>query len=415
MTARAPGSAPPGDLGFFDRLEDLVAASVPSILPLRPVTRWDGVVYRRHWFFLVRAVALPLLVMGLAALVVFGVLAPFVGPFVEEQPWWVKAGLWALAFSPLLWVVWRYENWRNDYYVVGSDRVLDVDKKPFGLGSTSRQASIGAIQNVSMNIPNPVASMLDFGDVLIETAGREGQLTFNEVHHPRQVMAELTARVESFRTERETKARERRQAEMLDLFRTYADVQAVTIQRNPPAVPVGQWFTVEWRVAAGAAVETWLEWSLEHPAGPALEGMTRVQGGGSGNYSARLTAGLGSRLTIQAVATMDDGEPSRSRAVSIVLEGLELTAPEMVEEGRSGEIRLRAPARFETVQVLVSGDPSFPDCQALPAVAEGDEWVAWVPVPAGGPVFARVVADLGGEPLESVLLRIDPVRVRYRQ
>ncbi len=415
MTARVPGSSPPADLGFFDRLEDLVVAAVPSLLPLKPVTRPDGVVYRRHWIFLVRAVVVPLIVLALGALVVFGVLAPLLAPLLADQPWWLRAGLWSLAALPVVWLVWRYENWRNDYYVVGTDRVLDVDKKPFGLGSRSRQASIGAIQNVSMNIPNPLASMLDFGDVVIETAGREGQLTFNEVHHPRQVMADLTARVEAFRTEREARARERRQREMVDLFRTYADVQAVSIVRNPPAVAVGEWFTVEWRVASGAVVETWLEWSLEHPAGPALEGMSRVQSGGSGNYSARLTAGLGTRLTVQAVATVDGGEALRSRAVTVVLEGLELVAPDLVEEGRSAEIRVRAPGRFESVQVLASADPAFPDCEAIPAIAEGEEWVAWVPIPPGGPTFARVVAERDGEPLESVLLRIDPVRVRYRE
>jgi len=113
-----------------------------------------------------------------------------------------------------LFVLYRYEDWRNDIYVLTDDRIIDLEKKPLFLREERREASLAMIQNVRYLIPGIVHNLLNVGMVIIETAAAEGEFTFDWVHDPRRVQGEIFARVDLYR-EREKRREQEAQAAQL--------------------------------------------------------------------------------------------------------------------------------------------------------------------------------------------------------
>jgi len=109
-------------------------------------------------------------------------------------------------------------------YQLTDDRIIDVEKLPLGLREERREASLSMIQDIGYEIPGVIANLLDYGNVFIETAGREAVFTFSWVHEPRQVQQEVFARMDAFREREQQRQREQRADELLDWFATYAEL-----------------------------------------------------------------------------------------------------------------------------------------------------------------------------------------------
>jgi uncharacterized membrane protein YdbT with pleckstrin-like domain len=131
------------------------------------------------------------------------------------------------------WLVYRYEDWRNDIYMVTSDRIVDIDRSPFGLfGASRKEAKISAIQNVNSKTRGMVDVAFNMGDVIIETAGGEGQLTFERVYAPHRVQRDITDRIDAVEAAtREQQATQRRQ-EMTEWLGIYDELTRLRDRRN---------------------------------------------------------------------------------------------------------------------------------------------------------------------------------------
>lgn len=97
-------------------------------------------------------------------------------------------GLLAVLVAALLFLVigYFYWDWRNDIYVLTTRRVVHRER----VGITSEQVSavpIQAVQNVQMIQEGPLAPLLGFGDLLVETAGAGGQVVFRNIAGPQEV------------------------------------------------------------------------------------------------------------------------------------------------------------------------------------------------------------------------------------
>jgi ribose 1,5-bisphosphokinase PhnN len=93
------------------------------------------------------------------------------------------------------------------------------------------------IQDIGYEIPGLIANLLDYGNVVIETASRDAVFTFSWVHQPRRVQEEVFARMDAYREREKQGQRERRADELLDWFGTYADLSR---QQDPPANERGE-------------------------------------------------------------------------------------------------------------------------------------------------------------------------------
>lgn len=155
---------------------------ISSWLPFRPVLANGAITWRRHWIVLLAQLIGPIV----AALIWVGLLV-----FLPQLALLSTTQTTLLLFLGLVFVIayfgYQIDDWRNDIYVLDATRAIDVSRKPLGLYEERVEASLGAIQNVNASAPNLVAKLFNYGDVLIETAGSAGNLTFYTVANPERV------------------------------------------------------------------------------------------------------------------------------------------------------------------------------------------------------------------------------------
>ncbi len=131
---------------------------------------------QRHGMDLLRRALLPAL--ALIALLVL--------VFVLAQANWHMAILVALSVPCMVLgavLAWDYIDWHDDRFILTTQRVMHVERKgPFG--SMSEEASLDDIQDVLEVRPNVVATLLDYGDIILHTAGGTVKIDFTEVGRP---------------------------------------------------------------------------------------------------------------------------------------------------------------------------------------------------------------------------------------
>ena len=90
------------------------------------------------------------------------------------------------------WWLYQYIDWHNDVYLITSDQVVDVNKKP--LGHEDRQAApLKNILGIEYKRLGIIGLLLNFGTVFIRVGDR--QLTFDQVFNPSEVQRELFHRL----------------------------------------------------------------------------------------------------------------------------------------------------------------------------------------------------------------------------
>jgi hypothetical protein len=164
-------------------------ATPATALPRLPFPLQGGeqvlLLCRRHWWFLwPRSIIMVLFaiipVAGVAWLLsAIGILEDL-GIF-----FWIAAALWLLYWAVRLFLNWyRYH---NDIWVVSNQRLIDSYKAhPFSLRVAT--ADLVNLQDMSVVKNGIVATMLNFGDVICETAGSDRvAFTIAGVPHPESI------------------------------------------------------------------------------------------------------------------------------------------------------------------------------------------------------------------------------------
>ena len=157
-----------------------------------------NITYRRHPLQLLQTAGLPLLSM--LGYIVVMLAAWRLGIFTQVAT--LTAGSWplrllliGLALAILLvlvvWFVFRYEDWRNDLFLLTRDKIIDIDRTPFGLQGVQQNVSpLDKLQNVTSQQEGFLEWLFDMGDVIIETGGEKRQV-FARVKDPRQIQRDI--------------------------------------------------------------------------------------------------------------------------------------------------------------------------------------------------------------------------------
>ena len=186
----------------------------------------DVITYRKHFITLIEHTWINIAVgLGLTILVA-------VVPWLEAAA--CLSLLWLANFA---WFVWRFEDWRNDTFQVTSRYVIDIDRQPFGFGESRKQAELGNVQNVRSNRPGILATVFNYGNVHIETAGATADIIFERVVNPNLIQSDIFGRREEFRQKQQVQEGTRRRKEyavMLDVFQQ-AQEQGRLPRRTPPS------------------------------------------------------------------------------------------------------------------------------------------------------------------------------------
>jgi hypothetical protein len=193
--------------------------------PIRDRRKKQITWYTHPWVLFKRVSPLVLLLLLLVLFGIFGL--PFIYRLDNSLVSLFSSIGFVMAFIGICVTIWyKYENWHNDRYVIGEEKVFDIEKLPFGFDETVGVVDIRNVQDIQFEKLGIIANLLDFGSVKITTVGGPA-ITFERVPKPELIEDEVSRRKEILKFFDE----ERQDRLYADFFASYRDVLI-----NPPAV-----------------------------------------------------------------------------------------------------------------------------------------------------------------------------------
>jgi Cyclic nucleotide-binding domain/Bacterial PH domain len=217
----------------------IMGGALGYFLPRLREVQGDSIIWRKHWIVLLQTAKWPLLGL-VATLVTFFIWwnrSVLLNWFPDNLWWvWIVIGLGLFA-----WYLWLFEDWRNDQYIVTSSRIIDIERRPFLMSETRREAALSKIQTTDLDIPSPAAQLFRYGNVTIRVPG--AAIEFKFVKDPAGVQAEITKRIAEFNRRVALNDARGRHTELSDWFAAYNQIQHQPQRpeiNRPPVLPKEQ-------------------------------------------------------------------------------------------------------------------------------------------------------------------------------
>lgn len=202
----------------------------------KPEPAEDDIVYRKHPWFLLKAAAIPLAVIGISVVLVIFTEFSIQSLRQFSQP--IAVAYVVFLAICIFWLWFRIENWRNDVYILSKTHISYVYKIPLGLFERRRQAEWDKVQNANYVVPGLWANLINYGTVVVETASVEGRFEFLNIGNPRMVHKEIMMRIGLTRAAQSRRERERQQAALSDTLEIYNElIQDWTIRNQQVGAP----------------------------------------------------------------------------------------------------------------------------------------------------------------------------------
>ncbi len=137
------------------------------------------VVCRKHQAYLFQLELAPLVVAWVGLIVIILASQLDTASF-RLAVGWLGAGLVAAA---VLWAIWRFFDWGNDYYIVTDERIVWLEKT-IGLYDSRQEAPLVAIK-AGESKSSFIGRTLGYGDVITQTY--VGQVLFRHIGNPEEI------------------------------------------------------------------------------------------------------------------------------------------------------------------------------------------------------------------------------------
>jgi len=148
---------------------------------------------RKHWFILFARTLFLVFFILLPAILLIGVKMSDISEFItiSGEPiyiWIALTSVWLLFVWIIFFVIW------TDYYldilIVTSKKVIDIEQK----GLFHREVStfhLNRIQDITIEINGIIATLLDFGNLHIQTAGEKREFIAKSIPCPSKVKKQI--------------------------------------------------------------------------------------------------------------------------------------------------------------------------------------------------------------------------------
>jgi len=160
------------------------------MLHLTNLRKWEKVelVIRRHWIVV-------------AILWVYFILAIITTLVIFALFWWWP--IWSLAniMFWLVFLVWFYVQWLNhelDLFIITNNRIIWVEQISF-LNRTVSEANLWQVQEVNSQTKWFWANVLDYWDVMVQTAGTVSNFDIHLAPRPIQTSRKILNLVDLYR------------------------------------------------------------------------------------------------------------------------------------------------------------------------------------------------------------------------
>lgn len=184
--------------------------------------RGGEITWRKHWLILLKRLSGPILfgVVGIVVLVLVVRLWPSETPVSA----WVALASLGILFPALVWGWWQFLVWGGDIYTLTPERIIDIERLPFGIRETRRESNLDRIQDIDVSIPNLLSRLFDMGDVYIKTGAAGSDLTFRSVARPHQVQRDIFHRLAAVRRKEQEIRRRQAMEEMTKWLSVYNEL-----------------------------------------------------------------------------------------------------------------------------------------------------------------------------------------------
>jgi uncharacterized membrane protein YdbT with pleckstrin-like domain len=160
---------------------------------------------RRHWFILFSEISI-LLFIAILPIIFLVITNAYQIKFSFSG--YNSISLFVFFYSLILLILWiiGFMFW-TDYYldtwIVTNNRIIDVEQK----GLFSREVSVinmDKIQDVTSDVSGMVATVIDYGDVHIQTAGQNREFIIKDVPEPGIIRDKLGETIARFKKNMQT-------------------------------------------------------------------------------------------------------------------------------------------------------------------------------------------------------------------
>jgi membrane protein YdbS with pleckstrin-like domain len=153
-----------------------------SIINLSQDEKIEKVV-RKHWLVLLLD-SFGLIILYIAPFIVYWY---FVEKFYTNQSPSVLifiVSIWTLFAWIKLFAIWT--DYYLDIWIITNKRIVDIEQKGFFNRDIST-FRMERIQDVTVAINGIIATLLDFGDIHVQTAGESQKFIIKGIAHPKQI------------------------------------------------------------------------------------------------------------------------------------------------------------------------------------------------------------------------------------
>jgi len=151
---------------------------------------WAIAVVQRHWTRLLRRA-------GTLVAILFFLLPAITTLIITGRP----ASLLIAAILSLpvlglsLGIVWHYINWRDDFFVVTTQRVIHIERVgPFS--TQQEESALDNIQDLYEIQPGFSANLLGYGNLVLQTAGETVNIDMNYISQPNELRRVISRQIE---------------------------------------------------------------------------------------------------------------------------------------------------------------------------------------------------------------------------
>jgi uncharacterized membrane protein YdbT with pleckstrin-like domain len=231
-------TAPPGEQPG-PSIFQIIGGVLGYFWPRMREVQGDSIIWRKHWIVLLQTAKLPALgiIITIIAFYIWWNRSSLLNWFPDNLWWvWIVIGLGFFG-----WYLWLFEDWRNDQYIITSSRIIDIERRPFLMSETRREAALSKIQTTDLDIPSPSAQLFRYGNVSIRVPG--AVIEFKFVKDPAGVQAEITKRIAEFNRRVALNDARGRHTELSDWFAAYNQIQHQPQRpeiKRPPVTPEEQ-------------------------------------------------------------------------------------------------------------------------------------------------------------------------------
>ncbi|MBN1487375.1 MAG: cyclic nucleotide-binding domain-containing protein, partial [Anaerolineae bacterium] len=154
---------------------------------------WVVFAAKRHWAYLLRKTGPPLLLL-IIFLPLLYLLADSEIP--AKGVFSVILGLYLMMLTGL--IIYQYYNWKDDLFVMTTQRIVHIERM-WPLKQSFEESTLNNIQDIYELRPNFAANVLNFGDLILQTAGETVQIDMLGVPAPDKLRELIFREIERYR------------------------------------------------------------------------------------------------------------------------------------------------------------------------------------------------------------------------